>query len=142
MLCKKPMKILNKMGVDWVAPVLGFEIPPQDCQESGGFESPKKGQEFPCNFAEEMASWCWKTWFHPRNNWPWKQQPFNILSNFGMIFWVVATQTFLEFSPLLPGEMIQFDEHIFHMGWFNHQLVFQRGKSAVKNDAGSAEFIF
>ena len=26
------------------------------------------------------------------------------------------------FSPL-PGEMIQFDEHIFQMGRFNHQLV-------------------
>ena len=26
------------------------------------------------------------------------------------------------FSPL-PGEMIQFDDHIFQMGWFNHQLV-------------------
>ena len=25
----------------------------------------------------------------------------------------------------LPGEMIKFDEHIFQMGWFNHQLVFQ-----------------
>ena len=25
------------------------------------------------------------------------------------------------FSPL-PREMIQFDEHIFQMGWFNHQL--------------------
>ena len=25
-------------------------------------------------------------------------------------------------SPL-PGEMIQFDEHIFQRGWFNHQLV-------------------
>ena len=38
--------------------------------------------------------------------------------------------------------MIQFDEHIFQMGWFNHQLVFQPGKNAVKNDAGSAEFFF
>jgi len=27
------------------------------------------------------------------------------------------------FHPLL-GEMIQFDEHIFQMGWFNHQAVF------------------
>ena len=27
------------------------------------------------------------------------------------------------FSSLF-GEMIQFDEHIFQMGWFNHQLVF------------------
>ena len=27
------------------------------------------------------------------------------------------------FTPIL-GEMIQFDEHIFQMGWFNHQLVF------------------
>ena len=25
------------------------------------------------------------------------------------------------FTPI-PGEMIQFDEHIFQMGWFNHQL--------------------
>ena len=29
---------------------------------------------------------------------------------------------FLKFSPLL-GEINQFDEHIFQMGWFNHQLV-------------------
>jgi len=36
---------------------------------------------------------------------------------------VVATQTFFIFTPNL-GEMIQFDEHIFQMGWFNHQLVF------------------
>ena len=27
-----------------------------------------------------------------------------------------------DFHPNL-GEMIQFDEHIFQMGWFNHQLV-------------------
>ena len=25
--------------------------------------------------------------------------------------------------PPLPGEMIEFDEHIFQAGWFNHQLV-------------------
>ena len=29
---------------------------------------------------------------------------------------------YLLFSPLL-GEMMQFDEHIFQMGWFNHHLV-------------------
>ena len=27
---------------------------------------------------------------------------------------------FFNFTPI-PGEMIQFDEHIFQMGWFNHQ---------------------
>ena len=27
---------------------------------------------------------------------------------------------FYMFTPN-PGEMIQFDEHIFQMGWFNHQ---------------------
>ena len=27
----------------------------------------------------------------------------------------------MHFTPI-PGEMIQFDEHIIHMGWFNHQL--------------------
>jgi len=26
------------------------------------------------------------------------------------------------FSPRNPGEMIQFDENIFQMGWFNHPL--------------------
>ena len=34
----------------------------------------------------------------------------------------MATQFFFIFTPI-PGEMIQFDEHIFQMGWFNHQLV-------------------
>ena len=34
---------------------------------------------------------------------------------------VVVSSIFF-FSPIL-GEMIQFDEHIFEMGWFNHQLV-------------------
>ena len=28
---------------------------------------------------------------------------------------------YFSFSPL-PGEMIQFDEHVFQMGWFNHHL--------------------
>ena len=28
----------------------------------------------------------------------------------------------LSFTPKF-GEMIQFDEHIFQLGWFNHQLV-------------------
>ena len=33
------------------------------------------------------------------------------------------------FLPL-PGEMIQFDVHIFQMGWFNHQLVLlEKGRS-------------
>ena len=29
---------------------------------------------------------------------------------------------FFIFTPI-PGEMIQFDEHNFQLGWFNHQLV-------------------
>ena len=33
---------------------------------------------------------------------------------------VVVSNMFL-LSPL-PGEMIQFDAHMFQMGWFNHQL--------------------
>ena len=39
-------------------------------------------------------------------------------------FWVVATQRFLDFSPLIWGRWTHFDEHIFQMGWFNHQPVF------------------
>jgi len=34
---------------------------------------------------------------------------------------------FVDFHPL-PGEMIQFEEHIFQMGWFNHQLEKKRCK--------------
>ena len=33
----------------------------------------------------------------------------------------MATQIFFVFIPI-PGEMIQFDQHVFQMGWFNHQL--------------------
>ena len=28
----------------------------------------------------------------------------------------------MECSPQILGNMIQFDDHIFQMGWFNHQL--------------------
>ena len=37
------------------------------------------------------------------------------------IDWVVVSNI-LYFHPNL-GDMIQFDEHIFQMGWFNHQLI-------------------
>ena len=50
------------------------------------------------------------------------------LLSFGGIFltmkihiWVVVWLFFKNFTPI-PGEMIQFDEHIFQMGWFNHEL--------------------
>jgi len=36
--------------------------------------------------------------------------------------WVMATQIFYMFIPKI-GEDVQFDEHIFQMGWFNHQPV-------------------
>ena len=38
-----------------------------------------------------------------------------------MVSYVVVSNIFV-FSPRTLGEMIQFDEHIFQMGWFNHQL--------------------
>ena len=36
-------------------------------------------------------------------------------------YWVVVSNIYFLFSPRKFGEMIQFDEHIFEMGWFNHQ---------------------
>ena len=36
---------------------------------------------------------------------------------------MVVEKIFFIFTPKI-GEMIQFDEHIFQMGWFNHQLEF------------------
>ena len=38
------------------------------------------------------------------------------------LHWVVATQIFLEFSPLY-GEDEPILTNIFQMGWFNHQPV-------------------
>ena len=38
-----------------------------------------------------------------------------------VVGWLVVSNIFY-FSPKI-GERIQFDEHIFQMGWFNHQLV-------------------
>ncbi len=35
--------------------------------------------------------------------------------------WRFQIYIFFVFTPI-PGEMIQFDEHIFQMGWFNRQL--------------------
>ena len=43
----------------------------------------------------------------------------------GVIYFLGGGFKHFLFSPLL-GEMIQFDEHIFQMGWFNHQLDFPR----------------
>ena len=43
------------------------------------------------------------------------------LQNLGSGFLVGGFEYFL-CSPL-PGERIQFDEHIFQRGWFNHQQV-------------------
>jgi len=34
------------------------------------------------------------------------------------VFYVVATQTFVMFTPKI-GEIIQVDEHILQLGWFN-----------------------
>ena len=38
------------------------------------------------------------------------------------VSWVVTTHIIFIFTPKIE-EMIQFDEHIFQMGWFNHQLI-------------------
>ena len=50
-------------------------------------------------------------------------------------FWVVATQTFFMFIPKF-GEMIQFDDHIFQMGWFNHQHIFVVFSNVLPNVVG------
>ena len=47
---------------------------------------------------------------------------FGLMKGIWQISRVVATQMFFIFT-LIPGEMIQFDEHILQMGWFNRQLV-------------------
>ena len=42
---------------------------------------------------------------------------------FVYLYWLVATHRFFMFTPI-PGEMIQFDDHIFQIGW-NHHLVYE-----------------
>ena len=60
----------------------------------------------------------------PQNKW-WRILGGDFFGNWWLFWelqqnWVVATQIFL-CSPL-SGEDSHFDEHIFQMGWFNHQL--------------------
>ena len=59
----------------------------------------------------------------------WKLQPKTLLGDirplFGGEFFLRICKTTtanIFYFPFLPEEMIQFDEHIFQMGWFNHQL--------------------
>ena len=44
-----------------------------------------------------------------------------LMSQICLVFNLGGGFKYVLFSPLL-GEMIQFDEHIFQRGWFNHQL--------------------
>ena len=73
----------------------------------------------------------WRLWPWPfRNRVHWiyiKTQRTTALNIFRIYILGWWFQRFL-FSPL-PGNMIQFDGHIFQMGWFNHQLdiLFQWG---------------
>ncbi len=57
---------------------------------------------------------------------PFKQGSWNFTIFWGDQTWCKSMtrwwfQAFFVFTPNL-GEMIQFEEHIFQMGWFNHQL--------------------
>ena len=81
-----------------------------------------------------------------RSKWPFAgrwlcQKAFGALAKFKMDLggWVVFLGGVFQhvlFSPL-PGEGIQFDEHIFQLGW-NHQLVFNLKKSGtIISDARS-----
>ena len=48
---------------------------------------------------------------------------------FKYLAWCSPTNGFkYVFCSSLLGEMIQFDDHIFQMGWFNHQLVHHHKK--------------
>ena len=39
------------------------------------------------------------------------------------ILWNLVGGLKLFFKTLIPEQIIQFDKHIFQMGWFNHYLV-------------------
>ena len=43
---------------------------------------------------------------------------------------------FCMFTP--PREMIQFDEHIFQLGWLNHQLEYDKNRKPLVSDYGPA----
>ncbi len=101
-----------------------------------GFSS-KQGMSF-----SEVCNWAWPillSWIHPTtwNGWGGRflcgwldllQSAGRVLCIFDFFWGCENTwsrwwfQTF--FFSSLPGEMIQFDEHIFQMGWFNHQPIF------------------
>ena len=57
-----------------------------------------------------------------KNSWPKRCFFFLSLDLYGLLWSWWWFQIFFIFTPNL-GEMIQLDEHIFHMSWFNHHLV-------------------
>ena len=92
---------------------------------------------FTCRLHDERKDWRRMVFQPPKNGkggfkrqpfiFPWTVCVFIFFFGGGVGWWELTIFQFLGggfkyflFSPLL-GEMIQFDEHIFQMGWFNHQ---------------------
>ena len=70
--------------------------------------------DFPTWNPFRIFVWGWGlSWFVFKHGIPQKNAEFA-----GWLFQIFLFST-------LPGEMIHFDEHIFQMGWFNHQLVWE-----------------
>ena len=55
----------------------------------------------------------------------------------------MATQIFFLFTPIIWGRWTHFDEHIFQIGWFNHQLDTLQGTNiSPKNGILKMIFLF
>ena len=103
----------------WVAPStcgrdVGLNLRtlhPQKCLPSceDMFSPPDIDNEEAANFLSMMCATFFREGkLRTRNDWTQKTR-----------WWQLK---YVLFSPRNHGEMIQFDEHIFQMGWFNHQL--------------------
>ena len=89
-----------------------FQVP---CQFPG-FRSGCSSLSFPEVPVSHLSTWQVETEMKMVTPKVQNQQKVGVLET-----WMVATQICFIFNPIC-GEMIQFDEHIFQMGWFNHQL--------------------
>ena len=76
---------------------------------------------FPIGLTMNASAFLWIGWIIERSCFA---KSFNFNGCFYMLVSHMFDFLFDFLSPILFGDMILFDAHIFQMGWFNHQLAF------------------
>ena len=133
----------DNYGMVWISRILDYYIhgyTDSEGKRSQGHVmelSPQSGSRFGRQMLQTGPSFRLQRWKPTCFDWrfltPWiqfyvkllfapPQKKNNKQSASQIVFWLGGSFKYFLFSPL-PWEIIQFDEHIFQMGWFKHQPV-------------------